>query len=100
MPSYVVILKNDDYLILLKNVAQRSDGHPPLLQARNPASSQNRAIICSENVFEELLNLTRRVCPRVSVEISTQIQWQNIDPKAGGASAARARNFEETCQLY
>ena len=81
MPSYVLVLKNDDYLILLENIAQGSDGHTALLGARNPTPSNRRAIICSENTVEELLNLAQRVCPEVSVEISKQIQRQKIDPK-------------------
>jgi hypothetical protein len=76
VPSYILTLKNDDYLILLKNVAQGSEGHTALLGARSPTTSGNRVIICSEDAVEELLSLARRACPEVSVEISKQIQRQ------------------------
>jgi hypothetical protein len=80
-PPYVLILDGDDYLILLENISQGSDGHNALLGARNRTPSHTRAIIGSENVVEEMLNLARRVCPKVSVEISKQVQPQKIDPK-------------------
>jgi len=75
---YVLILKGDDYLILLEHIAQGSNGHTALLGARNPTPSGNRAMICSQEVVEELLSLARRVSPEVSAEISKQIQRQKI----------------------
>jgi hypothetical protein len=73
---YVLILRDDDYLILLEHIAQGSNGHTALLGARNPTPSGNRAMICSQKAVDELLTLAQRVCPEVSVEISKQIQLQ------------------------
>ena len=74
--SYVLILKGDDYLILLERITQGSNGHTALLGARNPTPIGNLAMICSQEAVEELLTLARRVCPEVGVEISKQIQRQ------------------------
>ena len=77
MPFHVLILKNDDYLILLENIAQGSHGHIALLGARDPTPSHNRGIICSDTAVKELLGLAQRLCPEAAVELSKQIQRQN-----------------------
>lgn len=82
MASYVLVLKDDDYLILLENSAPASDGHTALLGARNPTPSHNRGVICSEKAVKELLDTAQRVCREATtVEISKQIQRQKTGPQ-------------------
>ena len=80
MPSYVLVLKNDDYLILLENTAQGSESHTTLLGAHDPTPSHNRNIICSEKAVRELLLIAERFCPQVAVEISKQFERQRAAP--------------------